>query len=117
MKAKPLRILNGVEIECDPIDAEFVLIRIPCRFSHRKLPVMLNGQRSGTNCWTWNGDTEKPTFRPSVLTKIELVDGVFVCHSWVTDGVVQFLDDCTHINRSQSIKLLDIDTPISEEFE
>ena len=37
-----------------------------------------------------------------------LFDGV-VCHSFVNDGQVQFLDDCTHELAGQTLLLLDVE--------
>lgn len=40
--------------------------------------------------WEWNGSLDSPTFSPSLFyTQI-------VCHSFVRDGRIQFLGDCTH---------------------
>jgi hypothetical protein len=80
-------------------------------------------------CWTWNGDVHRPTFSPSILvryshhvppvtpenmeewrrapwpqTKVE-----DVCHSFVTDGQIQFLSDCTHKLAGQTVPLPDVD--------
>lgn len=69
--------------------------------------------------WGWNGCVEKPTFTPSVLvTWSEPSDkpGEFedpakdmkkVCHSFVTDGRIQFLGDCTHALAGQTVDLPD----------
>ncbi|WP_420485245.1 DUF6527 family protein [Iningainema tapete] len=47
--------------------------------------------------WTFNGSLDKPTFRPSILAKVERSDvQAMVCHSFVTDGRIRFLQDCTH---------------------
>jgi hypothetical protein len=82
--------------------------------------------------WTFNGDYERPTFTPSVLvrsghyTEGHQVDtcwctynaahpddpapfACFVCHSYVTDGKIQFLSDCTHALAGQTVDLPDID--------
>lgn len=75
--------------------------------------------------WGWNGNVEKPTFTPSVLvihdvwtppvtpanheqwkaapwvqTKVH-----HVCHSFVTDGRIQFLGDCTHALAGQTVDI------------
>lgn len=85
--------------------------------------------------WGWNGDAERPTFTPSVLvrgvaspsgaewmTEAEEAeydalfatggrDAVFasrfgtVCHSFVIDGRIQFLGDCTHAFAGQTVEL------------
>ena len=41
--------------------------------------------------WTWNGDVDKPTFSPSVLST-----GEKRCHCFITDGNIRFLQDCGH---------------------
>jgi hypothetical protein len=85
-----------------------------------------------TEGWSFNGDFNKPTFSPSILvrgTKItekgladyeqwckdgypdrngEPLDHVkTVCHSFVTDGKIQYLSDCTHDLAGQTVELLD----------
>jgi hypothetical protein len=79
--------------------------------------------------WAWSGNAEKPTFSPSILvrgTEItpkgradldawraagcprpapELETVPTVCHSFVTDGRIQFLNDCTHSLAGQTIDL------------
>lgn len=57
--------------------------------------------------WEWNGSMDKPTFRPSVLTWLEEVDGQPLrrCHSFVTDGKIQFLSDCHHALAGQTVDL------------
>lgn len=54
--------------------------------------------------WTWNGNLEAPTLDPSIMTKFGK-DGQFVCHSYLRDGVFQFLDDCTHKYKGQHVPL------------
>lgn len=44
--------------------------------------------------WSWNGDRVRPTFSPSVL--VHGNGKVPHCHSWVRDGVIEFLGDCSH---------------------
>lgn len=72
--------------------------------------------------WGFNGDFEKPTFTPSVLvrgtvpltdqqithyqaTKVLPEPEPFICHSFVTDGRIQFLCDCTHALAGQTVDL------------
>lgn len=61
--------------------------------------------------WTWNGDLDKPTFRPSVLSKVIRADGTisYVCHLWVTDGNLLYLNDCTHEYSGQMIEMEEIE--------
>ena len=44
--------------------------------------------------WTWNGDRAAPTFSPSLLVTYDDA-GTRRCHSYLTGGRWQFLDDST----------------------
>lgn len=57
------------------------------------------------NGWGFNGDLDLPTFTPSVLCRMPYRDNVHICHSFVTDGRIQFLDDCTHDLAGQTVDL------------
>lgn len=111
MKAKPLKRDGSGYVPCDAQQATHVELNMPGPLPYRIIPVILRGKRVGTPCWTWNGDTEKPTLRPSILSKApygpEQIE--IRCHSFVNDGKVQFLNDCTHEFTGQTIDLLDVD--------
>lgn len=49
----------------------------------------------GKVTWLWDGNLERPTLSPSILTRSGL-NGEQVCHSFLIEGVFQFLPDCTH---------------------
>lgn len=79
--------------------------------------------------WGWNGNADKPTFTPSILVRgheitakgradldawraagcprpaPELDRVPTVCHSFVTDGRIQFLGDCTHALAGKTVDL------------
>lgn len=112
MKAKPLRITENGYIRCEPIDATHLRLHFPGPFPNRILPVMIGGTRRGTGNWTWNGDIDKPTVKPSILTRGGDIDGEHVCHSFVNDGMIQFLSDCSHEFANQTVELLDIDEDV-----
>ena len=57
--------------------------------------------------WTWNGSYEKPTFAPSLLINREKQGGYPLCHSFVTDGKIKFLNDCTHRFAGQTVEMED----------
>lgn len=64
---------------------------------------------AGPVVWGWNGDLELPTFTPSVLVRLDVSPPnqhlSRVCHSFVTDGRIQFLGDCTHTLAGQTVDL------------
>lgn len=65
--------------------------------------------------WGWNGDVDRPTFTPSVLVTSPANPDAGPgfeewlterrCHSFVTDGRIQFLGDCTHALQGQTVDL------------
>lgn len=58
------------------------------------LPV--NAENIGKPVWTWNGDLEKPTLSPSILTH-GTKNGIYPrCHSYLQEGKFNFLTDSTH---------------------
>lgn len=73
-----------------------------------------HGADDGPN-WGWNGSLTKPTFTPSVLVQYNGADAgrdgapPAVCHSFVTDGRIQFLGDCTHALAGQTVDLQPIE--------
>lgn len=106
-------------------DGGRVLFRCPgCDEIHQ----IQTGDGSGPR-WGFNGHYDKPTFTPSILIRTghhvpgyangpcwctyaeehpdEEDDGFkcSVCHSFVTDGQIQFLNDCTHHLAGQTVPL------------
>lgn len=111
MKAKPVRIVDGVGyVQCNIAECTHVSLYLPGPTKRLTLPVILHGTRKGTNCWSWNGDINKPTLKPSVSTKGSDADGEFKCHSWITDGKIEFLHDTTHALVGQTVDLIDVDS-------
>ena len=60
------------------------------------------------NTWGWNGDTERPTFAPSLLTRHNIAGRDHVCHAFVTEGEWMYLDDSTHDLAGQSAPVVDL---------
>ena len=62
------------------------------------------------NTWGWNGDLDRPTFSPSILTRWSVQGEIQdrVCHSFVTDGVWHYLADCTHEMAGQHVPMVDL---------
>jgi len=88
---------------------------------------------TGVPVWGFNGNEEKPTFTPSVLVRFDHLSEMAtqrnqefykihkrfmtikelpydvneICHSFVTNGMIQFLSDCTHHLKGQAVELGD----------
>ena len=62
------------------------------------------------NAWTFNGDYNKPTFNPSLLVTMDFPDGQRRCHSFIRDGQIQYLNDCTHELKGQTVEIPDLET-------
>jgi hypothetical protein len=60
----------------------------------------------GQPSWDFNGNLERPTFSPSIKLDGHLGHGKFgTCHSYVRDGRIEFLSDCTHDLAGRSVEL------------
>lgn len=57
--------------------------------------------------WQFNGDFERPTITPSILVTWVGGDDKMRCHSYVTDGQIQFLADSTHALAGKTVPLPD----------
>lgn len=85
---------------------------------------------AGGSVWSWNGRVDLPTVQPSIrvqssrLTEegLRMIDAGLpapeggrypsvdvLCHSYVTDGRIQYLGDCTHALAGQTVDLLPIE--------
>ena len=84
---------------------------------------------AGTSKWTWNGNVASPTFHPSIkVTSGHYAPGFAgecwctynkehpddpapfqcgCCHSFVKDGKIQFLSDCTHSLVGKTVEIPD----------
>ena len=73
--------------------------------------------------WSFNGDMEKPTINPSLLVtgtewptdeEIKIIKAggkveprATRCHSFIREGKIEFLSDCTHDMAGQTVDLPD----------
>lgn len=82
----------------------------------------------GPGAWGWDRNVDSPTFTPSVLTTYRSGEPPVtpenfaeyklnpwpqtkkdnVCHTFITNGMVQFLGDCTHEFVNQTVPLPDL---------
>ena len=97
----------------DKSSAGFMFYCPGCAGAHQ---IWTKTSRSGG--WTFNGDVDAPTFSPSVLVTYNGpdADGKDIgfgpgpparCHSFVTDGQIRFLEDCSHSLAGQTVALPD----------
>lgn len=105
MLAKPVKLEEGQYKSCVVEETTHIFLYFPLEWpSLRIIPV------SGPKAWEWNKSVESPTLRPSILTKWYEGDKISqVCHSYVTDGKVQFLSDCTHEHAGKTMDLLKVE--------
>lgn len=103
MRAKPMihqqdgkTWFNGVGIFCPGCNRLHVM-------TVDKVPDGFEAWPSGDRTkWSWNGRFDLPTFSPSLLTWFDADNEPGFeapgerCHSFITDGRIQFLGDCTH---------------------
>lgn len=70
--------------------------------------VWTTSANSNKAIWLFNGDMVKPTFNPSILVRFPYKDKMNICHSYVKEGKIQYLSDCTHKLASKTIELKDL---------
>lgn len=66
---------------------------------------------AGRPIWQFNNDFIKPTFHPSLLVTWTwgAERAPKCCHSFIRDGNIQFLNDCTHELVGQTVPLPPVD--------
>ncbi|MFN3381653.1 MAG: DUF6527 family protein [Runella zeae] len=84
-------------------DFDFVFHCPGCGVGHGVWVNNINGPK-----WGFNGDMERPTFSPSIRVRHHNNGVDVLCHSFVTDGKIYFLDDCTHDLKGYTVDMEDI---------
>ena len=76
----------------------------------------------GCNCehvfndtWKFNYDFENPTVKPSVLVRgflgFKNEEPFYgTCHSYIKNGKIRFLEDCSHDLKNQTVELIEFTT-------
>lgn len=112
----------GVRFDCPGCKSSHVIPVTPTPEGYEKSDWMANKHH-----WGWNGSKDLPTFTPSILTKTgHYIDGndkecwcnieerlgvpagnfkCYLCHCFVRDGMIEFLGDCSHELRGQTVEL------------
>lgn len=75
-----------------------------CKYGHH---IQINTEFTNQGpYWGWNGSLDAPTITPSILVRGNEFGGWSPrCHSFVTDGKIQFLNDCTHALAGQTVEI------------
>lgn len=79
-----------------------------------KCPACKNAHYVNTNpefgiVWQFNRDLAKPTVSPSIFVNASGTNStVPKCHSFIKEGKIQFLNDCTHDLAGKTIDLTEI---------
>ena len=94
----------GLHIECPGCEMGFH--RLPVNWCPPGL--VESPHQQGKPHWEFNGNLERPTFKPSIRSQQPWKEAERVCHSFVTDGRIQFLDDCTHLLKGETVDLPEI---------
>lgn len=65
----------------------------------------------GRPLWEWNRCIDAPTFAPSILVTWTYGENYEPrrCHSFVREGRIEFLSDCTHSLAGQTVPLPTLD--------
>lgn len=100
---------KSVLLKLSCVDGVFLFHCPGCKCSHwfsitGKTPGNPNEAREQFK-WSFNGDYEKPTVRASILVRSSMKGIPTVCHSFITDGKIQYLLDCTHEFKDQLIDM------------
>lgn len=74
-----------------------------CRYGHGVNVRVPEGSKAPL--WKWNGSLEAPTVEPSIMVNASKRGDYPLCHSFVREGKIEFLPDCTHSLAGQTLPL------------
>lgn len=75
-----------------------------CDSNHSVTTLVKNEQGAQ---WGFNGNLDAPTFTPSIVTNKDKPE--IMCHSFVTDGKIQYLGDSFHSLKNLTIELTEME--------
>lgn len=103
-------------------DADYMAYSFKCHAGHEHVIPTANMSKGGHQ-WEFNGDLNKPTFKPSIKeTAGTYVPGYkphhdnldfikrhsYICHFVITNGMIEYCSDCTHEYARQKLELPDL---------
>lgn len=95
------QLFYGIHIKCPGCGHHLLLVSWLPEGEAQESP-----HAQGKPHWSFNGDFDRPTFQPSILSR----GGTDVCHSFVADGRIQFLSDCTHVLAGHTVDLPEMES-------
>lgn len=94
---------KGKIFNAAPDDERFYFFCPGCKYHHAP-------RIKGPGSWIFNWDFDKPTLSPSILVTTGPLAGINkTCHSFIKNGMIEFLDDCFHELKGTTVELPDID--------
>lgn len=92
---------------------DYIFYCIGCRCYHGIRTTTLN---NNTCVWGFNGDVDNPTITPSILVRhcCQEDKSDIICHSFITDGKIEYLGDCTHSYAGKTVDLLETNANLSD---
>lgn len=96
----------------DPAKAYYLHWCPACKHGHT-YPV--GGIRDGGPNWSYNDNSEQPSFSPSMLIFMPAGRGFgqrTICHYYLTNGQIQYQGDCPHALAGQTVPM----EPIPEDY-
>ena len=88
------------------INSDYIFYCNGCKCHHGVWTTNKNGNNA---IWQFNNDLNKPTVSPSILVHWVNKGKDFICHSFINNGNIQYLGDCTHELRNTTIELPEIE--------
>ena len=103
--------MNVIEVSADGIALWYCPA---CKHGHG---VPIEGQPGRQQVWKFNNRKQKPTLTPSVIVRD--LPKHSVCHSTITEGVIEFMKDSTHsmAGKTFTMKKMPQDEPLGPRVE
>jgi hypothetical protein len=70
---------------------------------------------SFNDTWQFDGNFDKPTISPSIKVTMQYKGTDYICHSFIKEGKIQYLNDCHHKLAGQTVPLKNKDDWFSKE--
>jgi hypothetical protein len=97
----------GIKLRKTDSPGHYIFYCRACKCHHA---VWTQEYQPGHPFWTFNNDMEKPSFKPSLLVQTPDKDGnVQICHFFIEDGKMRYMNDCTHDLHNQTVEMEDVE--------